>query len=184
MTGHDRLPPEKIAAYRSMPLLKVGKQIGVSLHQVPRLLIKGRALMRERMQEVKVFPGIHEALDELHRNGWRLMVISSNSPQNVESYLKSHGLLKNFDRVYGNIGLFGKASALRKVTKQNRLDRSKCFYVGDEIRDIQAARKVSIKGIAVTWGYNDVSILEAEKPFAIAENPDELVRIFSNNKDD
>ena len=37
------------------------------------------------------------------------------------------------------------------------------YYVCDEIRDIEAARKSKIKSIAVTWGYNSKEALEKEK---------------------
>jgi phosphoglycolate phosphatase len=137
-------------------------------------------MMIDRMPDVKPIPGMHEALEQLHQDGWTLMVISSNSRQNVVDYLIKHQMDQYFDRVYGGVGIFGKTMALRKVIKQNKLDRKTCFYIGDEARDIQAARKTRIGSVAVSWGYNDVSLLKAEKPTAVAENPAGLVTIFAD----
>ena len=181
LTGHEHLADEEIVELKSLPIRKVGKKVGISLPQVPRLLMKGRVLMRERMREVKVFPGLYEVLAALKRDGWQLMVISTNSQQNVEAYLKAHGLREHFDRIYGNVGLFSKTQSLRKVIRQNKLDRNACYYIGDEIRDMQAAHRAHIRAVAVTWGYNDVSILTAEKPFAVAHKPADLVKIFATN---
>lgn len=179
LTGKERFTDEQIAAYRKLTLKKISKEVGVSFSQIPLLLVKGRTIMVHRMPEVKVIPGMKDALKSLHDVGWQLMVISSNSKQNVEDYLRTHDMDQYFDRVYGGVGLFGKTMALRKVIKQNKVDRQNCFYVGDEIRDMQAAHKARVGAVAVTWGYNDVSILKAEKPHAIAETPAQLVDIFA-----
>lgn len=183
LTGHGRITdPARIAELRKLPLKKVGKEIGISVRQVPFLLVKGRALMQQRMNEVKVFPGMQTTLKELHRSGWQLMVISTNSRQNVEAYLREHGMSEYFERVYGGVGLFGKTLALRKVLRQNKLKSHDCFYVGDEARDMQAAHRARIRAVAVTWGYNDVSILKTESPSALAEKPTDLVKIFAANE--
>lgn len=180
LTGHERLTDDEIAELRRLPVRKVGKKVGISVTQVPRLLMKGRTLMRARMNEVKVFPGLHEALEKLHKEGWQLMVISTNSRQNVDTYLKEHELREHFDQIYGNAGLFSKTQSIRKVLRQNKLDRDACFYVGDVVGDMQAARKARIRGVAVAWGYNDISILKAEKPFAYVEKPADLIKIFAD----
>lgn len=179
LTGHERFTPEQIAELRRTSVRKVIKELGIPLRQAPRLLVQGRTMMRQRMHEVRVIPGLHEALAELHRDGWQLMVVSSNSQQNVEAYLDEHKLREYFDHIYGAVGLFSKTQSLRKVIRQNKLDRDACFYVGDEVRDVQAANKARVRCVAVAWGYNDASILRAEKPFAIAENPTEFVKIFT-----
>lgn len=178
LTGKVPFSNEEIVEYRKLPLKKVSKKIGISVRQVPVLLVKGRAMMIHRMRDVKPIPGMQDALKELQDMGWRLMVISSNSHQNVEEYLRVHHLDMYFDRVYGGVGLFGKSSVLRRVIKQNKLDRSTCYYVGDESRDIQAAHKSRIGSVGVIWGYNDISLLKSEKPTAIAESPAGLVAIF------
>lgn len=179
LTGKEHLSADQIAAFRKLPLKKIGKEVGISFGQLPALLVKGRTMMAQRMPEVKVIPGMKEALMELHEAGWHLMVISSNSHQNVEAYLRAQKMEQYFNRVYGGVGLFGKTLALRKVIKQNKVDRQACFYVGDEVRDMQAAHKAHIRAVAVAWGYNDVSILQAEKPYAIAKQPSQLVEIFA-----
>jgi phosphoglycolate phosphatase len=178
LTGHERLTKAEIAELRYLSVNKVLKRLGVSLRHGPRLLMKGRALMKQRMDDVKVFKGLNEVLEQLREDNWQLIVISSNSYQNIEAYLDAHDLRDYFDQIYGNVKIFGKTQSLRKVLRQNKLDRRTCFYVGDEIRDMQAARRAHIRGVAVAWGYNDISILTAEQPFAVAKTPADLVGIF------
>src|SRR5581483_8272074 len=113
LTGREHFTDAQIVEYRKLPLKKIGRKAGISLSQVPMLLVKGRALMVHRMHDVKPIPGMDEALQALQAMGWRLMVISSNSRQNVEEYLREYKMDGYFERVYGGVGLFGKSIALR-----------------------------------------------------------------------
>jgi phosphoglycolate phosphatase len=179
VTGHPRIDdPERIAHLRTLPLLKVAREAKVAPHQIPRLLLKGRALMHQRIDEVKSFPHLHDTLQRLHNSGYQLFVMSSNSQQNVEHFLQKHELAEYFDGVYGGVGLFSKTSALRKIMRRNKLRPEHCFYIGDEVRDMNAAHKAHVHAVAVAWGYNAVSALRQQAPFAVAERPADLQRIF------
>jgi phosphoglycolate phosphatase len=179
MTGHPALTAEEIAVLRRTPSVRqVAKAVGITPRQIPRVLMKGRALMSSRLDEVRPFTGIDSVLAALHADGHRLLMISSNSRPNVEGFLRTHQLDQYFDEVYGGIGLLRKAGALAKVIRQNRSDPSECFYIGDEVRDILAAKKARVRSVAVAWGYNDYDILAAEQPFAVAKAPQDLLKLL------
>ena len=57
------------------------------------------------------------------------------------------------------------------------LHPSNVLYVGDEVRDIEAAKKAGIRIAAVTWGYNSKKALEAYKPDYLVTKPEELLQI-------
>lgn len=181
LTGHEPVTDENFIAHlRRQPLLKAAKEMHISPAQMPRLLIKGRALMQSRMHQVKAFTGIAPVLRELHDGGNKLFIISSNSQPNVEEFLRDNDLLDCFDRVYGGVGLFSKARVLRKVMRHNRIKAGESFYIGDEVRDINAAKHAGVRIVSVAWGYNDVEALKNEKPFATAMKPADLLQIFEN----
>jgi phosphoglycolate phosphatase len=181
LTGHEPVTDESLIAYlRRQPLLKAAKEMHISPAQLPRLLIKGRALMQNRMHQVKAFSGIAPVLRELHDEGNRLFIISSNSQPNVEEFLKEHDLLECFDRVYGGVGLFSKARVLKKVMRRNRINPEDSFYIGDEVRDINAAKHAGVRIVSVAWGYNDIEALKDEKPFATAMKPTDLIQVFED----
>lgn len=106
--------------------------------------------------------------------------MSSNSQPNVESFIREHKLEDCFNGIYGGIGLFSKARSLRKVIRHNKLDYNECFYIGDEVRDINAAKRAKVRSVGVAWGYNDASALKNEKPYAVVNNPEELLSLFLN----
>lgn len=51
--------------------------------------------------------------------------------------------------------------------------------MGDEIRDIDAAKKTGIKVIAVGWGFNSPQALAAQNPNFLIERPQELIEIMN-----
>jgi phosphoglycolate phosphatase-like HAD superfamily hydrolase len=67
---------------------------------------------------------------------------------------------------------------LRKILKQNKLKPADVIYVGDEMRDIEAAKSVGIEVVAVTWGFNDESRLENEAPTVLVRNRPELAKVL------
>jgi phosphoglycolate phosphatase len=64
---------------------------------------------------------------------------------------------------------------LTQVLKKQKIDKTEAIYVGDEIRDIEAAQKVGMKIISVTWGFNAKESLQKFHPDALADTPDEFL---------
>jgi phosphoglycolate phosphatase len=173
-----RASAEDLARLRKLPPLKIVRELHIPLWQVPKLVAQARRKMHARMHEVHPVGGMPEALQALHKQGHRMLIMSTNSEQNIRAFLRAYKLEPYFDGVYSGIGLFDKARALRKVIRRNKIDRAMCFYVGDEVRDIAAAKKVGVHGIAVGWGYQDPETLARYQPFALLHKPAELQTLF------
>jgi len=172
----------EIARLRHMPAIKVAKEMHLSPFQVSRLVIQGRKLMSKHLDEVPVFDGMAHTIRTLHQKGHPLYIMSSNSTQNVEYFLASHNLRKYFVKVQGGVGLLDKAGALRKVMRKSKLDPSECAYIGDEARDVDAAKKAGVHMIAVGWGYNAPDLLTKHQPDSIVMRPQELVAALENQE--
>jgi len=182
LTGISKQSDAEVDRLRQLPLLKVMRQLRIPLRMTPRLLVKGRQRMHERIREVHPFPGIPEVLKELHDNGYHLLVTSSNSEHNVRTFLRTNHLESYFDGVYGNASIFNKAVSLKRVMKRNKLDAADCFYIGDEVRDVTAAAKVGMEPVAVTWGYQAKEALAEYHPFALVDKPIDLLRVFPSDE--
>jgi phosphoglycolate phosphatase len=48
------------------------------------------------------------------------------------------------------------------------------MYIGDEVRDIDAAKKAEVAAVSVTWGYNTEEVLTKNNPKIIIKTPSEL----------
>ena len=177
ISGVPRLPAAKIAELRSLPLLAGVMALGVRPWQVPKLIWWTRRRMFPRMQEVPAFPGIVETIRELALNDHRLYVLTSNRRQNVEVFLRTHYLTRYFDDIvsvyYGNA--FYKVYGLRRLLAHYKIKASDCYYIGNEVLDLHAAAYVNIRGIGTTWSGHTREALAAAKPFAIIDEPKELL---------
>ncbi|HVQ44374.1 MAG TPA: HAD-IA family hydrolase [Candidatus Saccharimonadia bacterium] len=175
------LTAAQIEDLRQSSTREVIKKLGIKPWQIPRLMLKGRREMSARMERVQAFDGLPEALRELSSQ-YSLYILSTNSEENIATFLKKYQLGNNIDRIYGNIGLMGKAKGLKKLPQQASLDRADCVYVGDETRDIEAARQAGMSCIAVGWGYNGAEALRSFAPDALAETPGALLEIIRGLK--
>jgi phosphoglycolate phosphatase-like HAD superfamily hydrolase len=133
------------------------------------------------MKEIKLFDGMVKTLEELHAEGHNLFIVSSNSPRNVIGLLKQHHLGESFVDIEGGVSLFNKDKALTKLVKRNSLDSRETWYIGDELRDIDAANTTQLRSIAVTWGFTDKSTLISHQPTAVAEKPTDIMTILNDS---
>jgi HAD superfamily hydrolase (TIGR01509 family) len=131
------------------------------------------------MPEIQLFPGIKEVLLELKKRGFQLGIITSNSRENVLASLAKNGLQDTFTFIYSG-STFGKHKVINKWLRIENINPQEVVYVGDEIRDIDAAKKTGIKVIAVAWGFNSQEALAAQNPNFLIERPQELIEIINS----
>ncbi len=180
LTGDERhVSKVEIDELRKLPLRQLLKAVDIPLLKVPTLLTRGQKFMRQRVASAPVFPGMPKLLHALVKKGYILHIVSSNTQENVQAFLEKHKLASYFVEVHGSVGLFGKAKVLRSIATRSHVTTRDAWYVGDEARDISAAKKAGIRMAAVTWGYQHVSLLEKLKPTALARTPEELLEIVT-----
>lgn len=158
---------DKVEELKKGSLADVAKELGVAKHRWPLLIVRGRKIMSGKLDELNAFSGIEKALTDLKKDGFKLYIMSTNSEDNISSFLKRHNLNGYIEEIYGGVGLLGKAGKLKRIIKQNKLRAKDVIYVGDEVRDIEAAKKAGIGVVAVGWGFNDVNRLAEDNPDAL-----------------
>lgn len=172
----DREDLEYLRSQR--PSRKLLKTYNLSLVKIPLILKRGRAEFKKEVGKAKLQPGIGEVLKKLSWQASSLGILSSNSKENIKLFLKNNQLLDIFDFFYTNSRVFGKHRGIERIIKQRKLDKEHSFYIGDETRDISAAKKAGIKTIAVGWGFNKISALKKEEPDFIVEEPEQLLELL------
>ncbi len=182
MVPNVDLSPKRISELREMPAKAVIKEAHIPYWQLAHFVIRGRRLLAKRLDELVVFPGMVAVLQQLHQAGYQLCVVSSNSEDNIRRVLRREGIEDYFAGVYGNIGLFNKTRAFRVVLRDQKTTAQNALYIGDEVRDIEAARKGHIDIISVTWGYNGAHILEEYQPTYLAHTPKDLLTIIKQSE--
>jgi phosphoglycolate phosphatase-like HAD superfamily hydrolase len=70
--------------------------------------------------------------------------------------------------------MFGKAARLRAVIRARAVSPEQTIYIGDEIRDGEAARKTGVAFGAVGWGMHTEQSLRTMNPKFFFSSPPEI----------
>jgi phosphoglycolate phosphatase len=175
--GYPEVRHEDVQVYRKLSSRQVLREMGVPLWKAARIVRRGLAEYRRRLPGMKTFAGMPSTLRTMQKRGDRLFIVTSNNITIVQAFLEKQHLEKYFEDIYGGASIFGKAPYLRKIVKNCHLDKAETFYIGDETRDIEAARKARMPIISVAWGFNDESVLTSHHPDFLVHTPAELLKI-------
>ncbi len=151
-------------------------RLGVPVLQIPKLVSAGRQLYQENIRTLHIVPGMKEVIARVSSQGMKSSILSSNSEVNIRLILKNNKLDGAFKEIISAKHIFGKHHSIRKVMKQWGTSPSRMIYVGDELRDIEACRKLGVPIVAVTWGYDSPHLLLSGKPDYIVNSPGELLK--------
>lgn len=176
--GRPALTAAQKQTLRGHSMAAIGRQFGLSWWQLIRLFFKGRRQMHRVIGKVKPFDGMPEVIRKLHAEGHELFILSHNTVNNIHTFLHHYKLHTYFLEVYGGVRLFGKSAVLRRLLKEQSIEKENALYIGDELRDVQAAQSIKLRVIAVTWGFARPADLEARAPTALANEPTDLIRIL------
>ncbi|MGB3493827.1 MAG: HAD-IA family hydrolase [Elainellaceae cyanobacterium] len=179
--NYPPLDRDTLQRFQQMDSREVLRQSQISIFKIPFLMRRLKLEMSHHMESIQLFEGMEDALRELHAHGHRLGILTSNSAENVEAFLEAQQIRHLFDFVYSGKTIFGKHRVLKRIFRQHNIDLSTAIYVGDETRDIEAAKKVAIDTISVTWGFNTRPILERHQPTHVIDTPGELVHILNHD---
>lgn len=176
--GEFGLNPKSAAelqALRGAPTRDVVRSFGALAWKIPFIARRLRQLSEASAGDIGVFPGVAELLHGLRQVGVASAVVSSNGEATIRAVLgeETLGLVDHLDC---GVALFGKAARLRKLTRRLGVPTAEAAYVGDETRDIDAARRSGLDSVAVTWGYGTGEVLAAHSPTALVETMSDLER--------
>ncbi len=173
----------QIDAYRNKSIRQLIRTLDVPIFKIPRMLLKGKQELNNRIHEVQLIEGVGEVLLQLKKQNVRLGLVSTNSMENIQGVLRNYGLDDIFDFICISSRLLGKPRLLKRAIDQHELNVDRTLYVGDEIRDIEASRRAGLSVVSVTWGYNGSEILQAYAPDYLIDHPHELLQIFEEMKE-
>ena len=132
----------------------------------------------KRMEKVKLLPGAEAVLKKIKEKGMTMGIVTSNTVENVNRFLKVKGVLNYFDIVDDEKNLWGKGAKIKKLIKGKGWKSEEVIYVGDESRDVEAAKVAKIKIIGVGWGYEAKENLVKAGADYVVDKPEEIMPIL------
>ncbi len=171
------IKPEDIEPLRNMTQNEILRFFKVPIYKIPFIVTRYHKEFNEIIDTLSPFDRIPDVLQTLSQK-YKLGILSSNSEENIIKFLVNNKLDKLFDFIHSQPQIFGKSSSLKKIMRLYNIKPEQMIYVGDEVRDIQAAHQAQIPIISVTWGANSRKLLSGYKPDYLIDKPEEITSIL------
>jgi phosphoglycolate phosphatase len=172
--GFRRVADEDVDGLRHASSREILRRLEVPTWKLPAIARHMRQLKSQHLADIPLFLGTEVMLRTLSDAGFRLALVSSDSEANARQQLgELTTLFSDFDC---GASIFGKAAKFRRVVKRAGLTPADTISIGDEVRDIEAARAAGIACGAVRWGFATTDALRALAPDMIFEQMEDITR--------
>ncbi len=108
--------------------------------------------------DTRLFPGMDQLLAGIEARGRRWGIVTNKSTRLTRLLVKALGLdARAACVVCGDTTphLKPNPASLLHAAKELALAPADCVYLGDDLRDVQAARAAGMRSVAVEWGYGE-----------------------------
>ena len=171
---------EELEQMRSLSAREIMARLNVSMWQLPAIVSDMRKRKLAAASETSLFAGIPAMLSDLQRQGIKTAIVSSDSEASVRQVLgPTTSLITRFDC---GAAIFGKHWKFRRVARRLGMEPADTICIGDEIRDIEAARAAGMDSGAVAWGYALPSALQAAGPTHLFNSIEEMMQRLTMTK--
>ena len=130
----------------------------------------------------RLFDGVQELLAQLDSSGIAWGIVTNKAMRFTDALVPLIGLGHAACVVSGDTTAHAKPHPAPLLEAAQRLGKAPehCWYVGDDLRDIQAGRAAGMLTIAAAWGYCGSDGPTQWNAHAIAQEPLELLRLISH----
>jgi len=174
-TGRDPLSEEDINTYYEQGARALMAKRSFSILELARLLKRGSELFAAEAGSVKMVPGVGEAIRDASGSGTRVAVLTSNTEESVKRIMGDFS--KELAGIFPEKDFFGKAAKLKKVIRSFGIDPADVLYIGDEPRDMIAARKAGAHPIGAAWGFGSKRSLISAGAEKVLVRPEEIAEL-------
>jgi phosphoglycolate phosphatase len=166
--------PDEVEMLRHRSSREVIDFLGISRWKMPLIARHLRKLVGLNAHQIELFPGTPDLLERLAATGVKIALVTSNSEANARKILGGQNAAR-IDFFACGSSLFGKAPKFRRVLKRMGIPATAALAIGDETRDVDAAREVGMRAGSVLWGYASEAVLTALQPDATFREPQDIL---------
>ena len=173
---------DKMRVFVGPPLGDTFVQFGIPPERVQEAIeiFRSRYVPIGKYENVP-YPGIRELLEALKNQGHTLFVATSKPEVTAVEVLEHFQLSEYFQMICGaalDQSRITKSEVIAFLLEQNgRIDNA--IMVGDTAYDVTGAAAHGIPTIGVSWGYGNVEEMKKAGASAIADTPEELLKLLN-----
>ena len=132
-------------------------------------------------REYTMYPGMADVIDQLHRAGHQLAVVTSKPRAHAAPIIASLPFAAAFSRLYGpepGRKHSEKATMIAAALADFAASAAHTVMIGDRSFDMEGAAANGVRGIGVLWGFGDRTELRQAGASAIAAAPGDLAALL------
>jgi phosphoglycolate phosphatase len=171
---------DEIEGLRSLSAREIMARLSVSTWQLPAIVSDMRKRKLAAASEISLFKDVSAMLHELRRHSIRTAIVSSDSEASVRQVLGATAA--RIDRFDCGAAMFGKHWKFRRMARKLGIKPSETICIGDELRDIDAAKAAGMNSGAVAWGYALPDALQAAGPTHLFDSIEEMTEQLTGAK--
>ena len=135
-------------------------------------------------QDSRLFEGVHALLETLEEFGLAWGIVTNKAARFTEPLVPLIGLKGAGCVISGDTTPHAKPHPAPLLEAARRLDMlpADCWYVGDDLRDIQAGQAAGMATIAAAWGYCGDAPPVTWNADAVAETPAQIIEIIRQSR--
>ncbi|MCJ2058482.1 HAD hydrolase-like protein [Methylobacterium sp. J-048] len=172
-----RVEAHEVEALRLQGARAIVAHFGIPRWKLPFIARHMHALAARDADRIALFPGVPAMLADLAAAGVPLAILSSNREDTVRRVLGPENAARIAAYACG-ASLFGKGRRLRTLLARRGVAPERTLCVGDEVRDLEAARALGCPFGAVAWGYTDARAFAALGPEYLFSEPEEITSLL------
>ena len=173
-----RLREGEIEELRHCDAREVMRRLGVPRWKLPMIARYVRTRMAADVDKIVLFAGAGLMIDQLAGAGMKMAVVSANGEDTIRAVLGPRA--EQIGGFAAGVSLFGKRGKLLRMSRQAGVEPGQTMVIGDEIRDLDAARKAGMAFGAVSWGLTRGEALAARRPDALFSRMDDIPKALLN----
>lgn len=177
--GWPTIDEKEYQRLRGLGFVKAQKWSGIKSWQIPSLMREGLKRFHRHTHEIELFKGMPELISRLADNGKIIYILSTNNPQIIKEVLGRYGISDKV-KILKRSALFSKHYPIRHLVTKHKYKPENVWMVGDEVRDIEAAKRAGVKGVAVNWGLQTKDLLDAAGSLATVATANELFAVIKD----
>ncbi|MCC7487369.1 MAG: phosphoglycolate phosphatase [Burkholderiales bacterium] len=134
-------------------------------------------------RETRLFPGTGELIDALEARGAAWGIVTNKAERLARILLERLGVAARARCIIGGDTTphtKPHPAPLLAACRVSGVDATACLYLGDDRRDIEAARAAGMRSAAVRWGYLNGGNPEEWGADWLLENPLDVLRILQS----
>ncbi len=127
-----------------------------------------------------LYPTVKETLQELHRAGIKMALVTNKPSKFVPDVLVQHGIADYFVDVIGGDTFAERKPnpmALNWLLEKHQLNAAQMLMVGDSKNDILAAKNAGCASFGLTYGYNHGEPIANSNPDYVADSLAQLLDV-------